>query len=393
MKLYEYQAKQLFREYGIPVLAGEVAGDERAAAEIAARLGRAVVVKAQVPVGGRGKAGGIRLAATKEEAATTAREILGMQIRGFPVYKVLVEEAGDVASEYYAAIIVDRAGRAPVAILSSAGGMDVEEIARTCPEKMARLRIDTGVGLRPFHVRGLAASCGFPFAMVRELTSVLSSLYRLFWDKDASLAEINPLSKLSDGRLVALDGKVETDDSALFRHPELGSAPSDGTEHPLEMEARERGFSYVKLQGDVGIIGNGAGLVMATLDMVQRQGGKAANFLDIGGGARAEVVKAALEVVRSDPDVKSVLINVFGGITRCDEVASGLLQALEMMGTRPVPIVVRLAGTREQEGRELLEKGGLMPMPSFAEAAHRAVLLAASGPNGSQTAGMEGLPA
>ncbi|MBO8141066.1 MAG: ADP-forming succinate--CoA ligase subunit beta [Firmicutes bacterium] len=375
MKLIESQAKAIFAETGIPVPPGRIARTPDEARAIAQEIGGRVAVKAQVPIGGRGKAGGIKLAAGPDEAYEVARQILGMDVRGYPVERVLVEQAGSIEQEYYLSITVDRDRQAHVFILSSAGGMDIEEIAAQHPEKVVKLWLDAGLGLRDFHIRDLAVRAGVPAELFPQLAAIARRIYEIARSRDASLVEINPLARLSDGRLVALDGKMEIDDNALFRQKALAELKEAEGDHPLEVEARKRGLQYVKLDGYVGVIGNGAGLVMTTLDMIQRSGGKAANFLDIGGGARAEVVRNALEVVLSDPDVKSVLINVFGGITRCDEVARGLLAVMDSMDIR-VPVVVRLAGTREEEGRKLLEGTALTPAATFQEAAQKAVAAA-----------------
>ncbi|MFO7310760.1 MAG: ADP-forming succinate--CoA ligase subunit beta [Bacillota bacterium] len=375
MKLIESQAKAIFAEAGIPVPVGRVATTPEEARAIAQEIGGRVVVKAQVPIGGRGKAGGIQLADDPEGAFRQAQRILGMDVRGYKVARVLVEQAADIAQEFYLSITVDRDRQANVVILSAAGGMDIEEIAEKHPEKVAKLWLTAGLGLRDFHIRQLAVQAGVPAELLKQLAPIMRKVYEILKSYDATLVEINPLARLADGRLVALDGKMEIDDNALFRQQKLAALKEAEGDHPLELEARRRGLAYVKLDGNVGVIGNGAGLVMTTLDMIQRNGGKAANFLDIGGGAKAEVVRNALEVVLSDPDVKSVLINVFGGITRCDEVARGLLDVMRSMEVK-VPVVVRLAGTREEEGRRLLEGTELTPAATFQEAARKAVLAA-----------------
>lgn len=348
MKFLEYQAKEYFAKAGIPVPNGKVADTAEAVRAAAEELGGKVVVKAQVPIGGRGKAGGIAVVNGPEEAEREGKRILGMDVRGFPVHQVLVEEAADIAIEYYLGVTVDRAKQAVVLILSSAGGMDIEEIAVTHPDKVAKVWIDAGMGLRPFHIRRLLSNAKVPADVAKPMTRIVQSMYEILKANDASLVEINPCARLGDGRVVALDGKMEIDENAYFRHPQLGDAAQGDGDHPLEREARAKGLAYVKLDGEVGIIGNGAGLVMTTLDMIQRSGGKPANFLDIGGGAKAEVVRNALNIVLSDPDVKSVLINVFGGITRGDEVARGLVSVFSEVDVK-VPVVVRLAGTRDRK--------------------------------------------
>lgn len=374
MKFLEYQAKEMFAAAGISTPKGAVAASAEEAERIAAQLGGAVVVKAQVPIGGRGKAGGIAVVKDAAEAKREAERILALKIRDYPVHELLIEEAADIKAEYYVSFTLDRSAQMPVLILSAAGGMDIEEIAETQPEKVVKVWIDPRIGLRPFHVREALARAEIGAEQAKEMASLIEKLYQLFVGHECLLVEINPLAVLGDGSIRALDGKVETDDNAGFRHQELKGV-DEQAEHPLEQKAKELGLSYVKLDGEVGIIGNGAGLVMTTLDMIQRSGGKAANFLDIGGGAKAEVVERALSLILSDPDVKSVLINVFGGITRCDEVANGLLAVIDKMDVN-VPIVVRLAGTRAAEGRKLLEGSRLVPAASFAEAAQKAVQLA-----------------
>ncbi len=376
MKYLEYQAKEAFAEIGIPTPKGRVARSATEAREIAESLGGRVVVKAQVPIGGRGKAGGIAVVKSADEAQKEAERILSIDIRGYPVEEVLVEPAAEIEQEFYLGVTVDRDRQAPVLIISSAGGMDIEEVAEKHPEKVARVWIDPMIGLRSFQIREACYRAAVDPGLVKAMGSLVQKVYQLFRQSDAMLVEINPLAKLSSGELIALDGKMETDDNAAYRHPDAKGV-DEQAEHPLELKAREFGLAYVKLDGEVGIIGNGAGLVMTTLDMIQRNGGKAANFLDIGGGAKAEVVKNALNIVLSDPSVKSVLINVFGGITRGDEVAKGLLSVIEEIGVK-VPIVIRLAGTRAKEGRELLAGSELHTAETFQEAARKAVELAAS---------------
>jgi len=372
LNLIESQAKAIFAEAGLPVPRGRLAATPEEAREAAAALGGRVVVKAQVPIGGRGKAGGIQLADDPQSAYEKAQRILGMDLRGFKVEQVLVEEAAPIRQEFYLSIVADRDRQANVVIFCAEGGVDIEEVAARTPEKVIKHWIDAAVGLRGYHVRDLAFRAGVHSDIVKQLVPIAQALYRIVREKDALLAEINPLALLEDGRLVALDGKMQIDDNALFRQPALAELKRAAGEHPLEKEAARRGLAYVKLDGHVGVIGNGAGLVMATLDMIQRSGGKAANFLDIGGGAKAEVVRNALELVLMDPNVKSVLINVFGGITRGDEVARGLLEAINSLEIR-VPIVVRLAGTNAEEGLALLQGTPLTPADTFEEAARKAV--------------------
>ena len=379
MKFLEYQAKEIFAAAGIPTPRGKVAKSPGEARAIAEELGGKAVVKAQVPIGGRGKAGGVAVVADAGQAEKEAARILSMEIRGYPVHEVLVEPAADIQAEFYLGITVDRARQAPVLIVSSAGGMDIEEVAETQPEKVAKVWLDPLLGLLPYQVREACYRAQVPAELVKPMSALIEKVFRVFKEQDAILVEINPLALVGSGQLVALDGKMETDDNASFRHPDAKGV-DEQAEHPLEQKAKELGLSYVKLDGEVGIVGNGAGLVMTTLDMIQRTGGRAANFLDIGGGAQAEVVRNGLSLILSDPAVKSILINVFGGITRCDEVAKGLLSVIQEMEVK-VPIVVRLAGTRAKEGRELLaaaDLGGvrLETAESFQEAARKAVELA-----------------
>ncbi|MDI7246223.1 MAG: ADP-forming succinate--CoA ligase subunit beta [Bacillota bacterium] len=378
MKLHEYQAKETMRRYGIRTPRGEVACTADEAGEIATRLGCRVAVKAQVHVGGRGKAGGIAIAATPAEARVAASRILGMSIKGLTVTRVLVEEAVKAAREYYAGMTVDRARRSIVVMASNEGGVDIEEVAAWSPEKIVQVWVSPREGLEPWQARSLALAAGFDRRAVSGAGTYLASLFRLFVREDASLAEINPLMLSEDGAVIAADAKITIDDNAIMRHPEYRALSDEDSDDELEREAHRRGLTYVKLDGDIGVIGNGAGLVMATLDAISSQGGRAANFLDIGGGARADVVRNALELILMDSRVKAILINVFGGITRCDEVASGLLTAAESVGVR-VPMVVRLAGTREEEGRALLRKTSVVAAEGMADAARQAVALASGG--------------
>ncbi|MFA0771409.1 MAG: hypothetical protein REDVDVYQ_001931 [Candidatus Fervidibacter sp.] len=378
MKVHEYQAKQLFARYGIPIPQGEVASSPEQAKAIAQRLGKPVAVKAQVLVGGRGKAGGIKVAQTPQEAEQAAGQILGMTIKGLRVEKVLVEEALNIAREYYLGIIVDRSRKRPVMMVSAMGGVDIEEVAEKHPDAIARCLIDPLLGLMDFQARQTAYAARLDLSVLRDFVAMARRLYRLFVECDATLAEINPLVITTDGKLIAADAKLLIDDNSLFRQTEIATWREETEEDPLEARARQLGLAYVRLQGEVGIIGNGAGLTMTTLDVVQRAGAAPANFLDIGGGARAEIVRNGLQLILSDPQVKGVLINIFGGITRCDEVAKGILQALEGMEVR-VPIVVRLTGTREEEGRALLEGTPLIPAATMQEAAEKIVALIRQG--------------
>jgi succinyl-CoA synthetase beta subunit len=351
--LYEYQGKQLFARYGIPVSDGVIAatpGEARAAAE---ELGGPVVVKAQVLVGGRGKAGGIQLAADPAEAEQHAEAILGMDIKGHTVHRVWIERSSEIAREYYFSVTFDRGAKRPLLMLTTAGGIDIEEVAALTPERLARLHVDPLVGFQPFHARRLCFDARLPPEEMRQAGDIMAAAYRAFVETDAMLVEINPLIVTPDGELRALDSKYTVDDNALFRHPDIAEMRDLGALPPEERMARERGVTYVKLDGYIGILGNGAGLVMSTLDVVAGAGGAPANFLDVGGGAQADEIVTAMEVLLSDPNVRAVLFNVFGGITRCDEVARGILTALDRLDVK-VPMVVRLDGTNDVEGRQLL---------------------------------------
>jgi succinyl-CoA synthetase beta subunit len=380
MDLFEHQAKELFARHGVAVPRGRVAWSPEEAEAVAAELGGTVVVKAQVQVGGRGKAGGIQLARDPSQARGQAERIIGMGIKGHVVRRVLVEEASDIAAEYYVSILHDRAGKGFLAMASTQGGVDIEEVAARSPEAIVRVRVNPLVGLRPYHVGQLLYGAGFAPAAHAGATEILGRLYQVLLAADCTLVEVNPLVLTGDGQVVALDAKVSLDDSALFRHPELEALRDTFAQDPQEQAAKERGLNYVKLDGWVGIIGNGAGLVMSTLDVVAQAGGKAANFLDVGGGASAETMAAGLEVVLSDQKVRSVLVNIFGGITRGDVVAEGILEALERLGDKvQVPLVVRLDGTNAEEGRELLAKSPsdkVVAAATMLEAAARAVELA-----------------
>ena len=353
MDLYEYQGKQLFARYGIPVSEGVIADTPAEARAAAEQLAVPVVVKAQVLVGGRGKAGGIKLAADPAEAEQHAAAILGMDIRGHTVRRVWVEQSSDIEREYYFSITFDRGEKRPLLMLTTAGGVEIEEVAATTPERLARLHLDPLVGFQPFHARRLCFDAGIPAEEMRQAGDIMAAAYRAFVETDAMLVEINPLIVTPDGELRALDSKYTVDDNALFRHPDIAEMRDLAALPPEERMARERGVTYVKLDGYVGILGNGAGLVMSTLDVVAGAGGKPANFLDVGGGAQADEIVTAMEVLLSDPNVRAVLFNVFGGITRCDEVARGILTALDQLDVK-VPMVVRLDGTNDVEGRQLL---------------------------------------
>ena len=388
MDLFEHQAKELFARHGVAVPRGRVAWSPEEAEAVAAELGGTVVVKAQVQVGGRGKAGGIQLAANPAEARARAERIIGMDIKGHVVRRVLVEEASDIAAEHYVSILHDRAGKGLLAMASTQGGVDIEEVAASTPEAIVRVPINPLVGLRRYHVDQLLYGAGFAPATHRGTAEILDRLYRVLLAADCTLVEVNPLVLTTDGEVKALDAKVTLDDSALFRHPELEELRDTFALDPQEQAAKERGLNYVKLDGWVGIIGNGAGLVMSTLDVVAQAGGRAANFLDLGGGATAETMASGLEVILSDAKVRAVLINIFGGITRGDVVAEGILEALERLGdTVQVPLVVRLDGTNAEEGRALLAKSPsdkVVTAATMLEAAAKAVEL------GSRPLGKEG---
>jgi succinyl-CoA synthetase beta subunit len=377
MDLFEHQGKELFERHGIKLIPRLVASSPAEAREAAGRLGP-VAVKAQVQIGGRGKGGGIVLARTPQEAETAARYMLEDGFQGMPVPRVLLERVVDIDREFYMAITLDRAEKRYVAMTSSEGGVDIEEVAATHPEAIRRAAVDPLLGLKSFQVRRLVG--GFPEEAREGPAALLSSLYDVLIENDATLVEVNPLALLKDGRVAPLDAKVTIDDNALGRHPDLAEYAKAFPLDPTEARAREKGLQYVKLDGEVGIIGNGAGLVMATLDVVQQAGGSAANFLDVGGGAGADLMATSLEVILSDPAVRSVLINIFGGITRCDEVAQGILEALGRVEAT-VPIVVRLDGTNAEEGRKILAHAGherIVPAATMLEAAQKAVELGRS---------------
>ncbi len=375
MKLHEYQSKQLFAEHGIPIPHGQMTMNASEAKSIAEELGGRVVVKSQVLVGGRGKAGGIRVVNTAEEAEEAATQILGMKIKDLPVRKVLIDEAVDIKTEIYLGITNDRTRRCPVMIASAEGGVEIEEVAKTHPDKIVRVWIDPLLGLRDYQARYLAACTEIPRENWREFMSITKGLYQTFMQTDATLAEINPLVITGEKGLMALDGKMVLDDNGLFRHPELAEMRDLDEEAAEEREARKYGLSYVKLGGEIGCMVNGAGLAMATMDVIHHYGGSPANFLDIGGGASAEKVAAAIQIIIRDQNVKAVLFNIFGGITRGDEVARGILAALEKTPTK-LPMVVRLVGTNAEEGRHLLAKADMETAVSLADAAQKAIAAA-----------------
>ena len=358
MDLLEYQGKQLFARHGIPVPAGEPASTVEDAVAAAERIGYPAVVKAQVLIGGRGKAGGIKIAKDAGEAREHAQAILGMDIRGHTVHELWIEEASDIAAEYYASIVFDRSARAPLVLLSTEGGMDIEEVAESDPDAIARLHVDPLLGFQAFHGRQLAFRAGVDPDVARGVGAFLARLYNAFIAEEAMLVEVNPLIVTADREVKALDAKVTLDDNSLFRHKDNASLRNTAAEDPQEQMARERHLTYVKLDGDIGILGNGAGLVMSTLDVVAQAGGAPANFLDAGGGSKADAIVDAVEVILSNPKVKAVLFNIFGGITRCDEVARGLIEAFGQIDVK-VPFVVRLDGTNDVEGRRLLAEADL----------------------------------
>jgi succinyl-CoA synthetase beta subunit len=358
VKIHEYQAKEILARYGVPIQPGRVAYTPQEAEAIARELGGPVVIKAQVYVGGRGKAGGIQFGDTPEQARAAAAKVLGMDIKGLTVEKVLVVSKLDIKEEYYLGIILDRKSQAPVVMVSKEGGIDIEEVAASTPEKIIQQPIDMHWGLRPFEARDILARAGLPHQVIAKGGTILAALARAFIESDASLAEINPLALTADGQVQAADAKILLDDNGLFRQKEYAAWAESEESNPLEFEAKQEGLTYVKLDGNVGIIGNGAGLVMTTLDMVARVGGQPANFLDIGGGAKAEVMRKALTFVARDPQVKGILVNIFGGITRGEEVAKGVILAQADL-PKGMPIVVRLSGTGAEEGRAMLKDAGL----------------------------------
>jgi succinyl-CoA synthetase beta subunit len=375
MKLHEYQSKQIFARYGIPIPRGRIAETAAAARQIAEELGGRAVIKAQVLVGGRGKAGGVRLARDAQEAEQLATQILSMEIKGLPVRKVLVDEAASIEQEIYLGITNDRAARKPVIMASAAGGVEIEEVARQTPEKIIKVHMDPLLGLREYQARDIAVFLDLPREYWRSFIAITQGLWRAYVENDATLAEINPLVITRDQRLLALDGKMIIDDNALFRHPDLAEMRDVDEDAPAEVEARKYGLSYIKLDGSIGCMVNGAGLAMATMDIIKYFGGEPANFLDVGGGASAEKVAAALRIILSDPNVKAVLFNIFGGITRGDVVARGILTALEEVKPR-VPMVIRLVGTNAEEGRQMLAQANMITAETLAEAAKKAVAAA-----------------
>ena len=376
MKLFEYEAKNILAKYGIPIPNGGLAATPEQAEEIASKIKAPYAVKAQLLVAGRGKAGGILFAETPQEVKEKAEKLLGSKIKGITVKSVWIEEKLAIKRELYFGVTVDRFQKAYVAIASSAGGMEIEEIAEKMPEKLVKFTVDPIEGFRSYHANYMAKKLGYEGKQMLQLASIFTRLYKAAMDYDAELMEMNPLVETVDGQFVAADARLIIDDNALYRHPDYTARlAEEGEFSPEEIEARQKGLAYVKLDGDIGIIGNGAGLVMATLDAVQLYGGKPANFLDVGGGAPADRIAAALNIVLSNPNVKVVFINILGGITRCDEVAKGIIDARNRIGFTK-PMVIRLVGTNEQEGKRILTEAGIHVLDSMEEAARKAVEIA-----------------
>ncbi|HMJ59052.1 MAG TPA: ADP-forming succinate--CoA ligase subunit beta [Gemmatimonadales bacterium] len=378
MNLHEYQARDILRKHGIPVPPGEVASTPAEAKAIAEQMGGKVVIKAQVHAGGRGKAGGVKLAKTAAEAEAHARAILGMTIKGLTVQKVLVAPAADIASESYVGIIVDRASQRPVLMVSAAGGIDIEEVAAKTPEQIHRLAVDPRYGLLPHQALSLGFALYQDVAQARAAADIMQKLYTAVYAVGASLAEVNPLVTTPDGKVQALDAKIVVDDNELDRRPEIAALRDASAEAPAEVLAREAGLTFIKLDGNVGCCVNGAGLAMATMDLVKYYGGEPANFLDIGGSSNPPKVVAALRIITNDPNVKAILFNIFGGITRGDDVANGIVQATQQFPLK-VPIVIRLTGTNEREGIAILQKAGLSALGDMDEAVKQAVAKAKGG--------------
>lgn len=375
MNIHEYQAKDIFRKYGIPIPPGEVATTPEEAEAIARKFGTTVVIKAQVHAGGRGKAGGVKLARTPEDAKSIAAQILKLTIKGLPVKKVLVTPAADIASEAYVGIIVDRASKRPVLMASPAGGIDIEEVAAKTPDKILRRPVDPRYGLQLYEAMQLAFFLYSDMKQVRAAAKILQQLYKAFFENGGSLAEINPLVTTPTGEVVALDAKMVIDDNELDRRPDIAALRDESAEDPSEVEARKANLTFIKLDGNVGCIVNGAGLAMATMDLVKYYGGEPANFLDIGGSSNPEKVVAALRIITSDPNVKAILFNIFGGITRTDDVANGIVTAIKQNPLK-VPLVIRLTGTNEEIAVKILKENGLSAMTDMDEAVKKAVALA-----------------
>ena len=375
MKIHEYQAKEILARHGIPVNSGELATTPDEAEAIARKIGKMVVVKAQVLVGGRGKAGGVKLAKTPEEAREKAQQILGMDIKGITVQKVLIADAADIAQEYYLGAILDRGSKQIVVMASAAGGVEIEEVAKETPELIHRVGVDPLIGFQDFQARDLAYAMEIPAPLIRDFVKICRGLVDALVASDASLAEINPLIRTPDGKLLAIDAKMDLDDFGLARHPDLEALRDPNEDIPVEKAAREAGLSYVKLDGDIGCMVNGSGLAMGTMDAIKLHGGEPANFLDVSGGANEQQVTTAMRLILSDPKVNAVLINIFGGITRGDVVARGILAGLKAVQT-DLPMVIRLVGTNSEEGRQILADNGLVALESMDEAAAKVVALA-----------------
>ncbi|MFL5501300.1 MAG: ADP-forming succinate--CoA ligase subunit beta [Gemmatimonadaceae bacterium] len=378
MNIHEYQAKEIFRKYGIPIPPGEVATTPEQAEQIARKFGTTVVVKAQVHAGGRGKAGGVKLAKSPEEAKSIAAQILKLSIKGLPVQKVLVTPAADIASEAYVGIIVDRASKRAVFMASPAGGIDIEEVAAKTPEKLLKHPVDPRYGLQMYEAMQLAFFLYSDMKQVRAAAKILQQLYKAFAENGGSLAEINPLVTTPEGDVVALDAKMVIDDNELDRRPDIAALRDESAEAPSEVEARKASLTFIKLDGNVGCVVNGAGLAMATMDLVKYYGGEPANFLDIGGSSNPEKVVAALRIITSDPSVKAILFNIFGGITRTDDVANGIVTAIKQNPLK-VPLVIRLTGTNEEIALKILSENGMSAMTDMDEAVKKAVALATGG--------------
>jgi succinyl-CoA synthetase beta subunit len=378
VNIHEYQAKEIFRKYGIPIPPGEVATTPEEAEAIARKFGTTVVIKAQVHAGGRGKAGGVKLARTPEDAKSIAAQILKLTIKGLPVKKVLVTPAADIASEAYVGIIVDRASKRPVFMASPAGGIDIEEVAAKTPDKILRRPVDPRYGLQAYEAMQLAFFLYSDMKQVRAAAKILQQLYKAFFENGGSLAEINPLVTTPTGEVVALDAKMVIDDNELDRRPDIAALRDESAEDPSEVEARKANLTFIKLDGNVGCVVNGAGLAMATMDLVKYYGGEPANFLDIGGSSNPEKVVSALRIITSDPNVKAILFNIFGGITRTDDVANGIVTAIKQNPLK-VPLVIRLTGTNEEIALKILKENGLSAMTDMDEAVKKTVALATGG--------------
>jgi succinyl-CoA synthetase beta subunit len=374
MKIHEYQARQIFRDYGIPVPADVLCYTVREVEHAAKEINRMVVVKAQVLTGGRGKAGGVKLARNVEEAVNAGKQILGMDIKGLTVEKVIVTEAADIEKEYYVGLINDRNSKSITLMASAEGGVEIEEVAKTNPEKIIKFQINPLTGLLEYQARNIALQLFGDIKHAQKAASILTKLYKLFIETDSTLAEINPLILTTDNEVLAIDGKMNFDDNALYRQPKIMAMREPDEEEKQEIAAHEKGLSYIKLDGNIGCMVNGAGLAMATMDMIKLYGGSPANFLDIGGSSNPQKVIDAMNILLSDKNVKAVMINIFGGITRCDDVARGLIKALEIIIT-DVPIVVRLSGTNAAEGLAILKETGLPTVSSMSEAAKKAIEL------------------